>query len=68
MNQKISSDTTLSSLQETLSLPSTPSISQISPILFPLDFTIFKYFNKIISNYGLKSQSDLIILFNTLFP
>ena len=34
----ISSDTTLSSLPETLSLPSTPSISQISPTLFPLKF------------------------------
>ena len=32
----ISSDTTLSSLPETLSLPSTPSISQISPTIFPL--------------------------------
>ena len=34
----ISSDTTLSSLQETLSLPSTPSFSQISHTLFPLNF------------------------------
>ena len=34
----ISSDTTLSSLPETLSLPSTPSISQISPTLFPFNF------------------------------
>ena len=34
----IPSDTTLSSLPETLSLPSTPSSSQISPILFPLNF------------------------------
>ena len=34
----ISSDATLSSLPETLSLPSTPSISQISPTLFPLNF------------------------------
>ena len=34
----ISSDTTLSSLPETLSLPSTPSLSQISPTLFPLNF------------------------------
>ena len=34
----ISSDTTLSSLPETLSLPSTPSISQISPSVFPLIF------------------------------
>ena len=33
-----SSDTTLSSLPETLSLPSTPSLSQISPTLFPLNF------------------------------
>ena len=34
----ISLDTTLSSLPETLSLPSTPSLSQISPTLFPLNF------------------------------
>ena len=33
-----SSDTTLSSLPETLSLPSTPSISQISPSFFSLNF------------------------------
>ena len=33
----ISTDTTLSSLAETLSLPSTP-ISQTSPPLFPLNF------------------------------
>ena len=35
----ISSDTTLSSLPETLSLPSTPSLSQISSKLFPLNLT-----------------------------
>ena len=34
----ISSDTTLSSLPETLSRPSTPSLSQISPTLFPLNY------------------------------
>ena len=34
----ISSDKTLSSLPETLSLPSTPSLSQMSPTLFPLNF------------------------------
>ena len=34
----ISTDTTLSSLPETLSLPSTPSLSQISLTLFPLNF------------------------------
>ena len=34
----ISSDTTLSSLPETLLLPSTPSISQISPSFSPLNF------------------------------
>ena len=34
----ISSDTTLSSLPETLSLPSIPSISQISPTLFHVNF------------------------------
>ena len=34
----ISTDTPLSSLPEKLSLPSTPSLSQISPTLFPLNF------------------------------
>ena len=34
----IFTDTTLSSLPETLSLPSTPSLSQISPTLFSLNF------------------------------
>ena len=34
----ISSDTTLSSLPETLSVPSTPSLSQISSTLFPINF------------------------------
>ena len=34
----ISTDKTLSSLTETLSLPSTPSLSQISPTLFTLNF------------------------------
>ena len=34
----ISTDTTSSSLPETLSLPSTPSLSQISPTLLPLNF------------------------------
>ena len=34
----VSSDTTLSTLPETVSLPSTPSLSQISPTLFPLNF------------------------------
>ena len=32
------SDTTLSSLPETISLPSTPSFGQISPTIFPLNF------------------------------
>ena len=34
----VSFDTTLSTLPETLSLPSTPSLSQISPSTFPLNF------------------------------
>ena len=34
----ISTDTTLSSLSETLSLPSIPSLGQISPTPFPLNF------------------------------
>ena len=34
----ISTDTALSSLPETLSLPSTSSLSQISPMIFPLNF------------------------------
>ena len=40
MNEPIdfSSDTTLSSLPETLSLPLTPSLCQNSPTLFPLNF------------------------------
>ena len=34
----ISTDSTISSLPETLSLPSTPSLNQISATLFPLNF------------------------------
>ena len=34
----VSFDTTLSTLPETLSLPSTPSLSKISPSTFPLNF------------------------------
>ena len=34
----VSSDTTLSTLPETLSFPSTPSPSQISQTLFPINF------------------------------
>ena len=34
-----SSETTFSSLPETLSLPSTPSLSQISPSIFPLNIS-----------------------------
>ena len=34
----VSSDTTLSTLPETFSLPSTPSLSQISPSIFPVIF------------------------------
>ena len=34
----VSSDTILSTLPETRSLPSTPSLNQISPALFPLNF------------------------------
>ena len=34
----VSSDTTLSTLPETVFLPSTPSLSQISPTLFPVNF------------------------------
>ena len=34
----VSFDTTLSTLPETLSLPSTPSLSQISPSIFPQNF------------------------------
>ena len=35
---EVSSDTTLSTITETLSLPSTPSLSHISPLLLPLNF------------------------------
>ena len=48
----ISSDTTLSSLPETLSLPSTPSISQISPTLLPLNFP-----NKLDARYREQSSN-----------
>ena len=50
----ISSDTTLSFLPETLSLPSTSSISQISPTLFPLNFP-----NNIDARYREQSSSNV---------
>ena len=50
----ISSDTTLSSLPETLSLPSTPSMSQISPTLFPLNFS-----NNLDARYREQSSSNI---------
>ena len=50
----ISSDTTLSSLPETLSLPSTPSISQVSPSLFPLNFP-----NNLDASYREQSSSNI---------
>ena len=46
--------TTLSSLPETLSLPSTPSLSQISPTLFPLNFP-----NKLDARYREQSSTDI---------
>ena len=49
----ISSDITLSSLPETLSLPSTPSISQVSPTLFPLNFP-----NNLDARYREQSSSN----------
>ena len=49
----ISSDTTLSSLPETLSLPSKPSISQVSPTLFPLNFP-----NNLDARYREQSSSN----------
>ena len=49
----ISTDTTLSSLPETLSLPSTPSLSQISPTLFPLNFP-----NNLDARYREQSSSN----------
>ena len=52
----ISSDTTLSSLPETLSLPSTPSISQVSPTLFPLIFP-----NNIDARYRAQSSSNILL-------
>ena len=53
---KISSDTTLSSLPETLSLPSTPSISQISPTLFPLNLP-----TNLDARYQEKSSSNTLL-------
>ena len=50
----ISSDTTLSSLPETLSLLSTPSISQVSPPLFPLYFP-----NNLDARYREQSSSNI---------
>ena len=50
----ISADTTLSSLPETLSLPSTPSLSQISPTLFPLNFP-----NNLDARYREQSSSNI---------
>ena len=50
----IFSDTTLSSLPETLSLPSTPSISQVSPTIFPLNFP-----NNLDARYREQSSSNI---------
>ena len=50
----ISTDTTLSLLPETLSLPSTPSLSQISPTLFPLNFP-----NNLDARYREQSSSNI---------
>ena len=52
----ISTDTTLSSLPETLSLPSTPSLSQISPTLFPLNFP-----NNLDARYREQSSSNIAL-------
>ena len=49
----ISTDTTPSSLPETISLPSTPSLSQISPTLFPLNFS-----NNLDARYREQSSSN----------
>ena len=50
----ISSGTTISSLPETLSLPSTPSKSQVSPTLFPLNFP-----NNLDARYREQSLSNI---------
>ena len=50
----ISTDATLSSLPETLSLPSTPSSSQISPTLFPLNFS-----NNLDAGYREQSSTNI---------
>ena len=50
----ISSDTTLSSLPETLSLPSKPSLSQVSRTLFPLNFA-----NNLDARYREQSSSNI---------
>ena len=58
----ISSDTTLSSLPETLSLPSTPSISQVSPTLFPLNFP-----NNLDARYREQSSTNIPLRSNWNF-
>ena len=50
----ISTDTTLSSLPKTLSLPSTPSLSQFLPTLFPLNFP-----NKLDARYREQSSTNI---------
>ena len=53
---EISTDTTLSSLPETLSLPSTPSLSQTSPPLFPLNFP-----NNLDARYRQQSSTNILL-------
>ena len=55
----ISTDTTPSSLPETLSLPSTPSLCKISPTLFPLNFP-----NNLDSRYQEQSSSNTPLRLN----
>ena len=56
VNEPIDTDTTPSSLPKTLSLPSTASLSQISPTLFPLNFP-----NSLDARYREQSTSNTLL-------
>ena len=66
----ISTDITLSSLPETLSLPSTPSLSQISPTLFHLNFPNnldARYREQLLSNTPLRLDLNTFVAPPPLF-
>ena len=52
------SDTTLSTSPETLRLPSTPSLSQISPTIFPLNFFLHIFIQDITNNHPIIYHYD----------